>query len=138
MALPIKRQERENTMAESYSRPEGADKHQNIPKVMLILLIVCLLALVIAGGYVMAHRHAAAAGQPADQARGPQLGAEGPANNVNGRAVTPEVKAGAGQCGGPGAMGSGAGAGQETPGTAGTRMGGTSSGPAVAPSAGGP
>ena len=127
-------------MAESYTPPEGSgDTHQTIPKVLLALVIACLLALVIAGGYVMAHHHGgAAAGQPADQANGPQLGAEGPANTVNGRAVTPEVKTGTGQGGGPGAMGSGAGAGQGTPGTAGARMGGTASGPAAAPSAGGP
>jgi len=126
-------------MAETYSRPEGADKHQNIPKIMLVLVIVCALAIVIAVGYVMRHhQNRTGGGQPADQVSGPQLGAAGPASNVNGRAVSPAALPGSGQGGGPGAMGSGAGVGQGTPGTAGTRTGGASSGPSAGPSAGAP
>ncbi len=130
-------------MATDYPGPgPGGDKKQAIPKMLLVVLVLGVLAAVAVTAFVLTHNHggtsAGATGQPADKATGPQMGTEGPANGRSMPAGAASGTAATGQGGGPGAAGSGAGGGGGTPGTAGTRTGGASSGAPAAPNAGAP
>lgn len=130
-------------MATDYPGPDtGGDKTQSIPKKLMFVLLIGIVAAVFVTMFVLMHNHGGTSsgktGQPADSATGPQLGTEGPANGRSMPAGAASGTAATGQGGGPGAMGSGAGVGSGTPGSAGTRTGGASSGSPAAPNAGAP
>ena len=131
-------------MAASFPGSGGgpsADKSQGIPKMLLVAAVIGVLIVIVVAGTVLSHNHggtsAGGVGQPADRGAGAQLGSEGPAPGRT-QPSAGIVGGAPGPGGGPGAMGSGAGVGAGTPGSAGTRPGGASSGAPAGPSAGAP
>ncbi len=68
-------------MPTSLPSPDGGDKTQAIPKMLLVWLILGVVAAAVVAGIVLTHNHggtsAGGTGQSADQAVGPQLGTEG-------------------------------------------------------------
>ena len=114
-------------MADSYPNLERQKNEQQFQEVT--------------GGMLMRNHGGTSAGttgQPADAAAGPQFGTDGPANGRSMPAVAAAGTVTTGQGGGPGAMGSRAGGGARTPGSAATRTGGVSSGAPAGPNAGAP